>query len=237
MFAQETESSHARYKLTLLKKLSQSTKPTQIKERAADLLYIAELYDSLKPLLPVLDLGYEGIRYFANSVIKSDIFQLNQRTEEDRYVHVVAFITHQYYRLQDNLVDTLLASVKTFENSAKRDHKEWCYEQHKTQHQSLKTLAFSIDEKVFGFVRQIQDIIDNDEADSRKLALIKGLLETHQTYFPDIEQQWQDFRSGFDADDPSYSNILEERSLRLQNRVSPILKALEFLGEIGGVWV
>jgi len=37
-------------------------------------------------------------------VIKSDIFQLNQRREEDRYVHVIAFITHQYYRLQDNLV-------------------------------------------------------------------------------------------------------------------------------------
>jgi hypothetical protein len=98
---------------------------------------------------------------------------------------------------------------------------------------TYKTLAFSIDEKVFGFVRQIQDIIDNDEADSRKLALLKCLLETHQTYFPDIEQQWQDFRSGFDADDPSYYDILEERSLRLQNRVSPILKALEFHGEIG----
>ena len=82
-------------------------------------------------------------------------------------------------------------------------------------------------------MRQIQDIIDNDESDSRKLFLIKYLLETHQTYFPDIEQHWQDYRNGFDADDPSYYDILGERSLRLQNRVSPILKALEFHGEIG----
>ena len=111
--------------MTLLKKLSQSTKPTQIKERTSDLFYISALYDNLKPLIPVLDLGYEGIRYFANSVIKSDIFQLNQRREEDRYVHVIAFITHQYYRLQDNLVDTFLTAVKSFENGAKRDHKEW----------------------------------------------------------------------------------------------------------------
>ncbi|OJW53859.1 MAG: hypothetical protein BGO67_07130 [Alphaproteobacteria bacterium 41-28] len=84
--------------MTLLKKLSQSTKPTQIKERTDDFLYISELYANLKPLIPALGLGYEGIRYFANAVIKSDIFQLNQRHEEDRYVHVVAFITHQYYR-------------------------------------------------------------------------------------------------------------------------------------------
>lgn len=235
LFTQETDSPHARYKLTLLKKLSQSTKPTQIKERAADLLYVAELYDSLKPLLPVLNLGYEGIQYFANSVIKSDVFQLNQRTEEDRYIHVVAFITHQYYRLQDNLVDTLLTSVKSFENGAKRDHKDFCYEQRKTQHQSLKTLTSTIDENVFGFARQIRGIIDNDEADSRKLALIKDLLETHQTCFPNIERQWKDFKSGFDAgtDDPHYYDILEDRSLRLQNRVSPILKTLDFQGEIG----
>ena len=114
---------YTRYKLTLLKKLLQSKKPTQIKERASDLLYVSELYNNLKPLISILGLKYEGIRYFANSVIKSDIFQLNQRREEDRYIHVVAFIAHQYYRLQDNLVDTLLTAVKSFENSAKRDHK------------------------------------------------------------------------------------------------------------------
>jgi len=235
LFAQEADTPYARYKLTLLKKLSQSTKPAQIKERAYDLLYISELYDNLKPLIPVLGLGYEGIRYFANAVIKSDIFQLNQRREEDRYVHVVAFITHQYYRLQDNLVDTLLIAVKSFENGAKRDHKEWCYEQRKTQHQSLKTLASSVDEKVFGFVRQIRDIIDNDDTDAGKLALIKDLLETNQTSFSDVEREWHDFKNGFDsgADDPRYYDILEERSLRLQNRVSLILKSLNFQYEAG----
>lgn len=151
----------------------------------------------------------------------------NQRGEEDRYVHVVAFITHQYYRLQDNLVDTLLIAVKSFENGAKRDHKEWCYEQRKTQNQSLKTLASSVDEKVFGFVRQIRDIIDNDDTDARKLALIKDLLETNQIGFSDVEREWHDFKIGFDSgsDDPRYYDILEERSLRLQNRVSPLLKA------------
>jgi TnpA family transposase len=230
LFIQEADTPYARYKLTLLKKFSQSTKPTQIKERTYDFLYISELYANLKSLISVLDLGYEGIHYFANAVIKSDIFQLNQRREEDRYVHVIAFITHQYYRLQDNLVDRLLTAVKSFENGAKRDHKEWCYDQRKTQHQSLKTLASSVDEKVFGFVRQIRDIIDNDDTDTGKLALIKDLLENNQIGFSDVVREWHDFKSGFDsnADDPRYYDILEERSLRLQNRVSPILKVLSF---------
>jgi len=230
LFMQETDSPCSRYKLTLLKNLSQSNKPTQIKERTADLLYISQLYKHLEPFLPMLDLGHNGIRYFANSVIKSDIFQLNQRTAEDRYIHVVAFITHQYYRLHDNLVDTLLTTVKSFENGAKRDHKEWCYGQRKIQGKSFKALSSSIDGKVFGFVCQLQEIIDNDGTDASKLNLIRDLLETHQRRFPDIEQQWEEFKRDFDSstDDPRYYDILEERSLRLQNRVGPILKVLGF---------
>jgi len=70
----------------------------------------------------------------------SDIFPPNQRDREDRYVHVVAFIAHQYYRLQDNLIDRLLSMVKSFQNSAQRDHKDWCYVQCKERNQSSNLL-------------------------------------------------------------------------------------------------
>lgn len=217
----------------MLKKLSQSTKPTQIKERTADLLYIKELYDNIKLLLPVLNLSYESLRYFANSVIKSDIFQLNQRTEEERYLHVVAFIAHQYYRLQDNLVDTLLTSVKYFENAIKRNHKDRCYEHCNTSQQYLKYLVHSIDENVFTFAGKIKNIIENNKAtDSKKLNLIQELLNTYQATLPKIKQKWQDLKTGCDVDiNVHYYDLMEEHSLRLQNRVSSIIKALEIQGE------
>ena len=120
-----------RYKLTLLKNLSQSTRPTKVREKANDLDYLAKLYRELMPVLSAMNLNYEGIRYYAGSVIKAKIFQLNQRSDEDRYVHVTAFIAHQYYRLQDNLVDVLLSVVQSFQNSAQREHKEQSYEQQK----------------------------------------------------------------------------------------------------------
>lgn len=235
LFAQQAHTPYARYKLTLLKKLSQSIKLTKIKERASDLIYISELYANLAHLIPILCLGYESIRYFANSVIKADIFQLTQRGEEDRYLHIISFIIHQYYRLQDNLVDTLLTVVKSFENSAKRDHKEWCYAQRQTQQQALKILTSSVDAKVFSFVHQILEIINNEDTDAGKLALIRGLLETNKPSFTDVEREWHDFKSRFysDAEDPRYYDILEERSIRLQNRASAILKTLHFQYEVG----
>jgi len=234
LFEQEGEAQYARYKLTLLKNLSQSTKPTKIKERTDDLSYITELYDSLAPVLPVLNLGHEGIRYFANSVIKADIFQLNQRSDEDRYVHVTAFITHQYYRLQDNLVDTLLTTVNSFLNGAKRDHKDWCYEQRKDQLGSFKALVASLDKNIFGVLRQIRDIArDEHTDDTGKLTQICGLLDAHNYNTPHTEQQWQTLAQGLEneAGDGRYYDILEQRSVRLQNRVSPIIRALNFDGE------
>ncbi|TAE79466.1 MAG: Tn3 family transposase [Alphaproteobacteria bacterium] len=229
LFEQNSENKYARYKLTLLKNLSQSTKPAKIKERTDDLAYITELYDSIAPMLPVLNLGHEGIRYFATSVIKSDIFHLSRRANEDRYVHVTAFIAHQYYRLQDNLVDTLLSTVNSFQNGVKRYHKECCYEQRKDQSGTLKTLITCLDKNVFGVLQQIREItLDTKEDDTSKIVKICGLLDTHSNNIPQAEQQWQAMAQGLEneAGDKRYYDILEDRSLRLQNRVSPIIRTL-----------
>jgi hypothetical protein len=62
----------AAYKLTLLKKLSQSTRPSKIKETITDLLVVQGLYRDFLPILCALDLNHEGVRYYAHSVIKSE---------------------------------------------------------------------------------------------------------------------------------------------------------------------
>lgn len=238
LFEQAGKDKYTRYKLTLLKNLSQSTKPTKIKERTNDLSYIAELYKSLIPVLSVLNLGHEGIRYFANSVIKADIFQLNQRGNEDRYIHVTAFIAHQYYRWQDNLVDTLLTTVNSFQNGAKRDHKDWCYEQRKNKFGSLKALTANLDANVFGVLAQIREITRDDKADAiSKLDRICELLEAHNDNIPDTERQWQELSQDLknETGDGRYYDILEKRSVRLQNRASPIIRALKFDEEFGAI--
>lgn len=236
LFDQESKNKYARYKLTLLKNLSQSTRPTKIKERTHDLSYMGELYKSISPVLSSLNLGHEGIRYFATSVIKSDIFHLSRRSDEDRYVHVAAFIAHQYYRLQDNLVDTLLSTVNSFQNRAKRDHKDWCYEQRRDQSGAIKTLITGLDENIFGVLWQIRKIIQDEQVDSTgKLTIICTLLDMHNDKIPQTEQQWQELarKVNSEADDSRYYDILEERSIRLQNRATPIIRELDFDGESG----
>ena len=227
MFVQENEGKYARYKLTLLKKLSQSTKPSQIRERAEDLVYLAELHETLKPILSVLHLGHEGIRYFANAVIKSDIFQLNQRDQEDRYVHVIAFIVHQYYRLQDNLVETLLSTIKSFQNSA-GDHKEWCY----TERQSGTSHSSRLSPVWMKIFRALETYLENRIIKVMMLINLRHLsvVEPHHDSIPQVEQQWDNLKQNVIVNLMKVVMAFWKRAVRLQNRVSRSLKYL-FQGE------
>ena len=93
-------------------------------------------------MLDALALNHEGIAYHANSVIKSEVFQLARRDDEDRYLHLIAFIAHQYYRLQDNLVDVLITSLQSYQNSALREHKDQCYARREQRNPSLGAGVF-----------------------------------------------------------------------------------------------
>ena len=76
-----------RYRLTLLKNLSQSARPTKIKEAITDYETLADLYGQLAGPLSVIELGAAGIQYFAGSVQRSRLIQLQQRTDNDRRIH------------------------------------------------------------------------------------------------------------------------------------------------------
>ncbi len=219
-----------RYKLTLLKKFSQSTKPTKVKERVSDLAYLAELHTQLIPVLSAMGLNHDGIRYYAGSVIKSMIFQINQRSDEDRYVHITAFIAHQYYQLQDNLVDVLLSVVQSSQNSAQREHKEQIYEQRKVRNKNLSGLFSRLDDDVFIVLREIRKLThDASLSDADKVNKISLLLEGGK------DDELSKLKTSLDDElkDGDYFDVLEARSIRLQNRVNPILKAMNFKAEPG----
>ena len=208
LFEQEGEHRVSPYRLTLLKKFSQSTKPTQIKERCADLVLLSGLFHKISPIMSKLNLGGEGIYYLANSVMRLKAFHFMRRHEEDRYIHIIAFIVHQYYRLQDNLIDTLLSSINGFENSVRRQYKDLCYENRMksmTSEYHLKSL-----------LNRIKELTESNLMPDKKLSEIKSLLQEN----PYIEDKKDNHLN--------YEDLLEKQAIRLQNRIAPIVKIIEF---------
>ena len=214
-----------RYRLTLLKKMSQSTKPTRIKEAVTDFETLAGLHGELESILTVLDLGVAGVRYQAGSVLKSDIFQIHRREANDRYIHAAAFVAHQFFRSQDNLIDLWLSVTASFQATVSRDHKEKLLEGRKDQHQRLKTAVDDLDTEVFGLIREIRRLASADDmSDTQKVSAIRGVLEGERT------GAFERLKAGVhDAEqDRGWHNALEAHSLRLQNRLNPVLRVLTF---------
>lgn len=220
---------NARYKLTLLKRISQSAKPTKIRERIHDFTLLEDLYQNLIPILSAMNLTDDGIRYYAGSVLKSEIFQMTRRSDEDRYLHAIAFIAHQYYRLQDNLVDVFLGAVQTAQNSAKRDHKERVYNQRKAQETALTSLLSRLNGNL-DMLGKIRKFAHDDQLDDGQI-----VEKIRKVLAGDKESKLSEMRMELEASlqDEAYYDVLENRSVRLQNKVSPILKALSFKAQSG----
>ncbi len=222
-----TGESESRYRLTLLKKQSQSTKPTKIRESVADFQTICALYHEIAPVLEMLDLGLDGVRYYAGSVLRSEIFQIRRRSDADRHIHTLAFIAHQHHRLQDNLVDVLLSVVQTSQNTAQRAHKDKVYEERQTQSEELDNLLTAIETKVVGPLSRIRNLADDAMlSDAQKIERIKQVLaQGKEGEFSGLKAK---VKSGGNDDD--FFNTLESQSLYMQSRLSPVLKAVSLRG-------
>ena len=222
------------YRLTALKKLSQSTKPATVKACVADLEQVEKSFRSLQPLLEGLALSPEALQYYAQSVIHAEIFQLTRRDEKNRYLHLAAFVAHQYCRLQDNLVAVLLATMQRLQNRARRQHQEYCYAEREQHHASLKTLFGYFDPGVLETLVIIRALTENTAlADSEKVTRIRAVLAANETATSLDEGTLTELKASAmkDMGDEDYYEFLSAQSLRAQNRVGPILKAITFINE------
>ncbi|MBA3768039.1 MAG: DUF4158 domain-containing protein, partial [Acidobacteria bacterium] len=220
-----------RYRLTLLKKFYHSTKPAKIKANISDLQLLRGLHREIEPMIVSLGLADEGIRYYATSVIKAEIFQVSRRAAQDRYLHLIAFIAYQTFKLHDLLIDVFLQSVQSTLNTTGREHKELYYTSRVERRQALSEVMTDLDQGVMAVFADIQIIISSDDFSAdEKLMMINDLLHEREALCSRLAAQLQQLKSvaasaGEDAD---YYALLGRKSLKLQNRVSDIVRYVEF---------
>ena len=121
----------------------------------------------------------------------------------------------------------LIASLQSYQNSALREHKDQCYAHRKQGNPSLAALLGYIDETLLRTLTTIRAITDDNQLnDAEKVDGIRTPLNTHETSLSDDGVNFaalkRDLASELSEDD--YYRILEARSVRIQNRISPIIK-------------
>ena len=177
----------------------------------------------------------KSVRVYAQAVIKSDVRDLRRRSPADRHLHLIAFVAHQYYTLQDNLIATLLSSVKAAENTAAREHKDWCYAERKSQAAKLKARIEAFEahlETAMATLKQV--FVAKDLTDSEKLVSLELLLfpvDDAPVLSDEILRGMKEDADLTGDDGAQYYKFLEGKSRRLQNRAAGVLKTLSFQAE------
>ncbi len=219
-----------RYQLTLLKKASQSLTPGNIKDNVKDLNSLMALYDEFKPIITHLALSDECLRYYSTSVIKSQVHQISRRAEDDRYLHLIAFIVYQSLKLQDILIDTLLLSVKATINTTEKEHKDCYFDEKEDRELSVTHLVDDLKKGVMGTIATIKSILANSLLTADQKVAQIDLTVNAKKEKKSIEKQIDDFKKNLTAiqKGKAYYDTLEKHSVKLQNRVADIVRYTQF---------
>jgi TnpA family transposase len=237
--ADGTDEGWWRYHLTLLKKPFQSTRPSKIRANLTDLNTLQSLYLDLKPVVQRLNLSCEHIRYYAYSVIKSQIPQVSRRDDEDRFLHLISFVVYQTFKLNDTLIDTLLSAVQTAVNGSEKEQKEVYFREREQRNQSFAALVDQFRENVretLSTLSSIRHIVaDAQLSDRQKIALIDAAVNTATAKPAQVEKQIDQFKKNTAKLQQSqdYFALLETRSLKLQHRVADIVCQAQFAPNCG----
>ena len=219
-----------RYQVTRLKNPSQSVTPAKIKDNVADMRELLDYYLKISPILTKLELSYECLRFYATSFIKSQIHQVLRRKESSRYLHLIAFIACQTLKIQDMLIDTLLFAVQSAKNTTEKNDKDNYYQGREIREQSITKLIATVQKEFVDTVATIRSILANaDLTSEQKLLAIDVALNKSEDEESD-QDQFTALRDELSKSQQnnSYYDSLEERSLKLQNRVADIVRYTVF---------
>ncbi len=219
-----------RYKITLLKKSNYSTRPMKIKENIEDLKTLKSLFTILKPVVKEMKLSLEVIRYYSQILIKSQVFQISRR-EDNKYLLLICFIVHQYYTLNDLLVEILIHTTQSNANICLKTQKENFYQSRINKKESICNISGELN-KQLDILQEIKNIINTEKSNFDKVKAIEYFFvgNKDETHFSLLKNQLAKIEGESDQiiKNTDYYIILEQKSRKIQNRVSEIIKNIDF---------
>ena len=218
--------------LSQYKSVNQSLRPKAIQASINIFKKIEVITMPLISVIERLSLTPDCCEYYATWVKKAKLSQLKQFSDKRKlYLRLVAFLQHQYTIRQDNFVDIFLRSVQSAKNSALQQLQ---HGDKLTRGQRRDAVRHLTDSR-----KNYRDLIDEITAitqstglsDTGKVQKISELLTAHaqsedtkkQKKIESLEMTLDDM-----AKNKDHFDTLENLSLKLQNRVSAILKVIAF---------
>jgi DNA-binding transcriptional MerR regulator len=143
---------------------------------------------------------------------------------------LLAFIAFQTFRRQDLLIDTLLQSVQNTTNSAVSEQRVKHFRERHEKRQQLSVCLQSPQKEVLPAFTDIERILAGQNFNDReKLRLIEKTLAATLAERQQVEKQIKQlqYETGDERDERDYYDVLQGKSLKLQQRASAIVRQLQ----------
>ncbi|GAB3220295.1 Tn3 family transposase [Spirosoma arcticum] len=220
------------HQLARLKNAQELMRLDVIRRNMSLLKDLKDRYHHLRPLLSRLDLSKEMIEYYAEYVLRAEVFQIKRRTR--RYLILTCFVQYQYFHLSDILLQTFQQATTLAFAQAKeqRDQKLLKLQEENvvTVEQVLTNYLTQAD-----VARRMQDVAfaldqTQDEKYVGWMSLIKGGdIDQFLKLVPAVErlhgQSKKHLQGSF------LHQALGEGSRTLMNRIADLLRHIEFAGQ------
>lgn len=215
-----------------LKIINQSTKPKAIQASLALFTVVKDYFLKLKPAIDVINLSPNSSAYFSTWVQKAKLSQLKQFPEKEKlYFHLLAFIQHQFYLRQDYFVDILLKCIQSSKNTANKKFNESDQLTRSERRKAIRHLTKS-NRHSRSLINEISGVAKSLAlSDSGKIKEINKLLNEYEKQQNELEQHKIElFETSLERLEKNndYFDILEKLSVKLQLRITDIIKALIF---------
>lgn len=137
-----------------------------------------------------LKLTEHNCAYYATWVKKEKLSQIKQFSEKERaYLHLIAFIQHQFCLRQDSFIDILLKCVQSAKNTALNKLTEMDQLTRTERRTAVRHLT-KTNRHYRALIDEITDITKSAPlSDKEKIQKIRVLLEEHTHQHNEIEQK------------------------------------------------
>ena len=226
LLIQTDETLPGRYVLSKFKKFSHSLKPSRIKEEVRTFESLLNIHNSISEIISDIGIEENTTRHYAQWVEKSDMHQLMRKAKYKQQFDLICFVVHQTKIRSDQLCDILVQSVQSAKLSALREHQNIYFLQRQSRSKASVEIADLLKNRLIPKLHFIHKMLASDIGTEEKIRLVSEQVEA---MIADEEEKKPYLEAHEELEDHTgYHAVLEIRSRKLQNRVSDIIKSLEF---------
>jgi len=222
----------ARPPITGLKAISQSVKPGEIQKNIETFNQVKSYHFGFSTLTQNLQLTDQATEYFATWVQKAQTFQLTSFSNPHKaYLHMLAYLKHQFYLRHDTLIDIFLKSTLSAKSQLTTKLQKIEKNEQSGRNIAIKVVSKS-NKNLTKFRERVIEIVTQAPLTETEIVrqlekLIEESLKSYDEKEQDRIREMEAFLANL-TENGRFFDILESLSLRLQRRVSNILKSLEF---------